>query len=133
MEASAPRSFLDPVDRRHKAACISDFCAKTQVLNAQSDISVRLRETNEPLNGEKVEDELSKLDTDTLSSDTDSHITMQDAPSPNQQSKESTLGDEQDIETTTETMSDITEPDITTKSPYEQKELLDEEDIDEED
>ncbi|KAI1097121.1 hypothetical protein F4804DRAFT_339518 [Jackrogersella minutella] len=74
-----------------------------------------------------------KTDTDTLSSDTDSHISMQDAPSPNQPSKEGTLGDEQEIETTTETMSDITEPDITTKSPYEKKELLDEEDIDEED
>ncbi|KAI1097091.1 hypothetical protein F4804DRAFT_213579 [Jackrogersella minutella] len=87
-----------------------------------------------PLNGEENEDELSKeTNTDMLSSDTDSHISMQDAPSPNQQSKESTLGDEQDIETTTETMNDITEPDITTKSPYEKKELLDEEDIDEED
>ncbi|KAI1097249.1 hypothetical protein F4804DRAFT_339385 [Jackrogersella minutella] len=66
-----------------------------------------------PLNGEETKDE--------------------DVPLPNQPSKEGTLDDEQDIETTTETISDIIEPEITIKSPYVEEELLDDSDIDEED
>ncbi|KAI1097077.1 hypothetical protein F4804DRAFT_352725 [Jackrogersella minutella] len=46
---------------------------------------------------------------------------------------EGTLDDEQDIEKTTKTISDITEPDITTKSSYVEEELLDDSDIDQED
>ncbi|KAI1097089.1 hypothetical protein F4804DRAFT_339567 [Jackrogersella minutella] len=89
---------------------------------------------DEPLNGEETEDELSEeTDTGMLSSDTDSDISMQDVLSPNQSSEEDTLDDEQDIETTIETMSDITGPDITIKSPYVKEELLDDSDIDEED
>ncbi|KAI1097072.1 hypothetical protein F4804DRAFT_339603 [Jackrogersella minutella] len=68
-----------------------------------------------------------------LSSDTDIDISMQDVPSPNQPSDEGTLDDEQDNETTTETMSDIVGPDISMKSPWVKEELLDDSDTDEED
>ncbi|KAI1104124.1 hypothetical protein F4804DRAFT_203166 [Jackrogersella minutella] len=89
---------------------------------------------DEPLNGEETKNKLSEeTDTDMLSSDTDSDIIMQDVPSPNQPSEEGTLDAEQDIETPTETMSDITESDITTKSSYVEEELLDDSDIDEKD
>ncbi|KAI1101003.1 hypothetical protein F4804DRAFT_335726 [Jackrogersella minutella] len=89
---------------------------------------------DKPLNGKETKNEVSKeTDTGMLSSDTDSNISMQDIPSPNQSSEEGTLDDEQDIETTTKTMSDIAETNITTKSPYVEEELLDDSDTDEED
>ncbi|KAI1097100.1 hypothetical protein F4804DRAFT_339550 [Jackrogersella minutella] len=76
---------------------------------------------DELLNGEETKNELSEeTDTDMLSSDTDSDISMQDVSSPNQSSEE-------------ETMSDITGPDNTIKSPYVEEELPDDSDTDEED